>query len=108
MFCDQCGTELQSAQNFCPKCGKPLGTSVGAPMPSASRFVRNSAHRSIDVPARNRFTFTTHVSPRLLLPRRSSRKSYWARRRAVVGADEPEDPSCRSCCCAFRASSVRG
>jgi hypothetical protein len=34
MFCDQCGTELQSGQNFCPKCGKPLGTSVGAPTPS--------------------------------------------------------------------------
>ena len=34
MFCDQCGAELQAGQNFCPKCGKAMGTSVGAPKPS--------------------------------------------------------------------------
>lgn len=34
MFCDRCGAELQPGQNFCPKCGKAMGTSVGAPRPS--------------------------------------------------------------------------
>ncbi len=26
MFCDRCGTQLEASQNFCPKCGKTLGT----------------------------------------------------------------------------------
>lgn len=26
MFCDRCGTKLDPAQNFCPNCGKVLGT----------------------------------------------------------------------------------
>lgn len=34
MFCDRCGAELQAGQNFCPKCGKAAGASVGAPRPS--------------------------------------------------------------------------
>src|SRR6266516_3533776 len=34
MFCDRCGTELQVGQNFCPKCGKALGTPIAAPAPS--------------------------------------------------------------------------
>ena len=36
MFCDQCGTELAGAQNFCRACGKPL---VGIPSgPARSRM----------------------------------------------------------------------
>jgi hypothetical protein len=36
MFCDQCGTELGSGQNFCRACGKPLS---GIPLgPARSRM----------------------------------------------------------------------
>ena len=34
MFCDRCGTELQRDQNFCPKCGRAMGTPLAAPAPS--------------------------------------------------------------------------
>jgi hypothetical protein len=34
MFCDRCGTELQAGQNFCPKCGRAMGTPLSAPAPS--------------------------------------------------------------------------
>lgn len=36
MFCDRCGTELQRDQNFCPKCGRAMGTPLAAP--AASRI----------------------------------------------------------------------
>lgn len=41
-------------------------------------------------------------------PLRFTPSDYCGRRRAVDGAAEADAPSCRSCCCAFRASSVRG
>jgi hypothetical protein len=31
MFCDRCGTELQPGQNFCPNCGKAIGTPLAPP-----------------------------------------------------------------------------
>lgn len=35
MFCDTCGSEIVSGQQFCPKCGKAIGSASG---PSESRM----------------------------------------------------------------------
>ncbi len=37
MFCDRCGANLQGSQNFCPNCGKPVGTASTPLMPAPSR-----------------------------------------------------------------------
>jgi len=34
MFCNRCGTQLQSDFNLCPKCGAPLGTSTAPAVPT--------------------------------------------------------------------------
>ena len=42
MFCNRCGTQLQSDFNVCPKCGNPLGNkTVAAVPPSRSRLERH-------------------------------------------------------------------
>ena len=40
MFCNHCGTQLQSDFNLCPKCGAPVGAGPAAPL-HAGRLQRH-------------------------------------------------------------------
>ena len=49
MFCTSCGIQMQDADRYCGKCGKPAGTPAGAwcPPEAGKRLVRDMSNKMV-------------------------------------------------------------